>query len=204
METSNMKVFLIIFCALLGLSLNAQNVFKGSAFGGFTAAQLGGDSLSGYDKLGITVGLKLSYRLSDRFDLSMDLSYVQKGSRESIGFSNSGSATTLNYTQIPVYLTLNDWYIDKEDYYKVGAFLGLSYSYLIGVSTENNILKGKEGLFNKSDLGARIGCYYSFSKSLTLRIFYTDSFLNVLESSELFRTTALDSFYWTFRMEYNF
>ncbi len=205
MDTFNMKLMVIFSLLMFSIQSLAQEGFRGSLFAGMTAAQLGGDSISGYNKLGLTTGLKVSYRLSDKFELNLDLSYVQKGSRESIGFSGGGSnTTTLHYAQLPVYLTLNDWYISKDDYYKVGAFAGLSYSYLISVATNNPVLKGLENSFRKSDLGGRIGVYYSFSKRLTLRIFYTDSFLNVLEGPMVFRGNTLDSFYWTFRTEYNF
>lgn len=200
-----MRLSISCLIMLMSTVLFSQTGFKGSAILGFTAAQLGGDSISGFNKLGITAGLKLTYPLSSKFDLNLDLVYVQKGSRESLGFNKSGqNSTALNYLEIPIYVTINDWYIEKDEYFKVGAFAGLSYGYLFSVSTNNTVLNGKEDLFNKSDLSGRIGCYYSFTKSLTLRIFYTDSFLKVLSSEDLFRTNALDSFYWTFRMEYNF
>jgi len=198
----NLRI-LILFCLISQVSLG-QRAFDASIVGGITAAQLGGDSLSGFNKLGFAAGLKLSYDLDDKFDINMDLLYVQKGSRESLGFNNSGDdATTLNYVELPVYFQINDWYIEKEDYHKVGAFVGLSYSYLIAVGTSNNILTGQENNFKSHDISGRIGVYYSFSKRLTFRSYYTDSFVNVLDSDMLFRTNALDSFYWTFRLEYN-
>ncbi len=198
----NLRI-IILFCFVSQLSLG-QRAFDASIIGGFTAAQLGGDSLSGFNKLGFVGGLKLSYDINDQFDVNMDLLYVQKGSRGSFGFSNSGrNATTLNYVELPVYIQINDWYVDKEDYHKVGAFVGLSYSYLIAVGTSNDILTGQENDFKSHDISGRIGVYYSFTKRLTFRSYYTDSFVNVLDSDMLFRTNALDSFYWTFRLEYN-
>jgi len=195
--------FLFVFLLISQLCL-AQRAFDAAIVGGLTASQLGGDSLSGYDKLGFTGGLKLSYGLNEKFDLCLDLLYSQRGSRESIGFNTSGrNATTLNYIELPVYLQINDWYIEKEDYNKVGAFAGLSYAYLILISSSNDILSDQTDEFKLSDISGRIGVYYSFSKSLTFRAYYTDSFVNVLESDSLFRTNALDSFFWTFRLEYN-
>lgn len=190
---------------LIVSSLSGQQNFKGSAVFGFSAAQLGGDSLSGYNKLGLTAGMKLSYALDTRFDVSLDLLYTQRGSRESLGFSQGASNTTaLNYIEIAPYITINDWYYEKEDYYKVGAFLGLSYAYLFSVNSSNPILSDKSDLFNDHDIGARIGLFYSFTKNITFRVYYTDSFLNVLDSEDLFGTNALDSFNWTFRIDYNF
>ena len=197
---------ILFFCLLLvsTVSLSGQNKFKAAAVGGFTAAQLGGDSISGYDKLGFTIGASLNYAISKKFDLSMDLLYAQRGSRASLGFSNSGSNTTsLNYLEIPVYLTLNDWLVEKENYYKVGLFAGLTYSYLISASSTNPILSGRENEFADSDLGLRAGVYYAFTKNIVFRCYYTDSLINLVEG-DLFNTDGLDSFYWTFRLEYFF
>ncbi len=198
----NLKVFCLLFFSVT--ALHGQQKFKASVVMGVTASQLGGDSLSGYDKLGLSTGLKLTYDLNNLFDLNLDMLYTQRGSRSTLGFSNSGtSATALDYLELPFYVGINDWYIEKEDYHKVGAFLGLSYAYLFSVRTSNNILQGQEGAFNKHDFGPRLGLYYSFFKNLTFRVYYTDSFLNVLDSDQLFQTNALDSFNWTFRIEYN-
>jgi len=204
MNTLNMNLRIIVFIIFTVGSLSAQRGFDASAIFGMTASQLGGDSISGFKKLGLAAGLKLSYPIAEKFDLSMDLLYAQRGSRSSLGFSNnSNDATTLHYLELPVYLGINDWYIEKEDYHRVGAFVGLTYGYLISVTTSNNILRGQEADFKKNDISGRMGIYYSFAKSLTFRIYYTDSFVNVLESNTLFRTNALDSFNWTFRLEYN-
>ena len=204
MNTLNMNLRILFFIFLSSSALMSQRAFDAAIVAGLTASQLGGDSLSGFNKLGLTAGLKLSYDLDEKFDLNMDLLYVQKGSIASLGFNNSGpNATTLNYVEIPVYGQINDWYIEKEDYHKVGAFIGLSYAYLIAISTSNGILAGQEDDFKTHDISGRIGVYYSFTKRLTFRTFYTDSFINVLDSDMLFRTNALDSFNWNFRIEFN-
>ena len=128
----NLKFIILFFFLLLSQLSYGQRAFDASIVGGITAAQLGGDSLSGFNKLGFVAGLKLSYDIYEKFDVNLDLLYVQKGSRASLGFNNSGrNATTLNYVELPVYVQINDWYMEKEDYHKVGAFAGLSYSYLI-------------------------------------------------------------------------
>jgi len=185
--------------------LSAQRKFKSAAILGFTAAQLGGDGISGYDKLGMVAGLKLGYPIKEKIDVNMDLLYSQRGSRSKFGFGNSpDSTTTLNYLEIPVYVTINDWFVEDENYFKVGVFAGLSYGYLISVNSDKEIFLGNEDVFNKNDLSGRLGIYYSFTKSLTFRTYYSDSFLKLFESEELNNTESLDSFFWTFRMEYNF
>jgi len=198
---------LIFFIFLINGGQNetlAQNKFKAAAVGGFTAAQLGGDSISGYEKLGFTLGAKLGYPLNERLELNFELLYSQRGSRKNLGFSNSGdNVTFLNYLEIPVYVTFNDWKIEKEGYYKVGIFGGLSYGYLISATSTNPLLSGRENEFNQNDISARVGVYYAFTKTLTLRTYYTDSFVKLVEGN-LFNTESLDSFFWTFRLEYNF
>lgn len=200
-----MNFRILIFISLITMQLGAQNKFSAAATLGFTAAQLGGDGISGYDKLGMVAGLKLGYPISKKWDLNMDLLYSQRGSRSSFGVgSGVDSLTKLNYIEIPVYITLNDWYVESENYNKVGAFAGLSYGYLISVQSNQRIFDGNEGSFNKTDLSGRIGVYYSFTKSLTFRTYYTDAFLRLYNSEELNNTDSLDSFFWTFRLEYNF
>jgi len=203
MERFNIYIPLLLFMLVFSTNGQAQNKFKSSIILGFTASQLGGDGISGYDKLGLVSGLRLAYPIAEKFDINMDLLYSQRGSRSSFGFSNADSTTTLNYLEIPVYISINDWFIEKENYFKVGAFAGLSYGYLINVNSNKSVFVGNEQDFNKNDLSARIGFYYSFSKSLTFRTYYTDSFVKLFESDELFRTESLDSFFWTFRIEYN-
>ena len=207
MDKLNIRIicaFFVLFF-LAAQSLEAQeNRFSASAVAGISAAQLGGDSIAGYDKMGMTVGLRLSYDFESKFDVSMELLYSQRGSRSSIGFSSSGSNTTvLNYIEIPVYVTLNDWLIEKEDYYKVGIFGGLSYGYLISASSTNNILRGRENEFNDHDISLRVGVYYAFNKNLIFRTYYTDSLVDLVQG-DLFNTDGLNSFFWTFRLEYRF
>jgi len=205
MKSFNIISIIIFLSLILGVQkLHSQNQFKASAVVGLTAAQLGGDSLSGYDKLGTCFGAKLSYDIAEKFDLSMELLYSQRGSRSSLGFSNNGSnSTALNYLEIPVYVTLNDWLIEKEDYYKVGIFTGLSYAYLISAESKNSILAGRESEFKDHDISVRVGVYYAFTRNVVFRAYYTDSFTKLVEG-DLFNTDGLDSFFWTFRLEYNF
>lgn len=199
-----MTVFFLGLFFLSSRELQAQNKFKAAAVVGLTAAQLGGDSLSGYNKLGSTFGLHLRYAVNKQFDLNIELLYAQRGSRRQFGFSKSADNTTqLNYLEIPVYLTVNDWLIEKENYYKVGLFGGLCYGFLISANSTNNILMGRESEFKEHDISARAGVYYAFTKNLVFRTYYTDSFIKLVEG-DLFNTDGLDSFFWTFRLEYNF
>lgn len=196
-------IILVFFVFVVNKNLHGQNNFKASIVGGLSAAQLGGDSISGYDKLGFTFGGKLGYTLNDRLELNFELLYSQRGSSNKLSFSQNGeNVTALNYLEIPVYLTFNDWKVENEDYYKVGIFGGFSYGYLISANSTNNLLSGREGEFKNNDFSARAGVYYSFSKNLTFRAYYTDSFVKLLKGG-LFNTNGLDSFYWTFRLEYN-
>ena len=133
----NMKLFFKIFVLSIAILLlsdlsGQENRFSASIVGGITAAQLSGDSLLGYEKLGFTIGGKISYPISKKMDLSGELLYSQRGSRSGIGFSSSGgNATMLNYLEIPIYVTFNDWYIEKDDYHKVGIwedlFMAISF-----------------------------------------------------------------------------
>ena len=109
MNKFNILILIFFLFIINGSQIDVfgQNKFKAAFVGGFTAAQLGGDSISGYDKLGITLGAKLGYPLNERLELNFELLYSQRGSRKNLGFSNSGDDVTfLNYLEIPVYVTL--------------------------------------------------------------------------------------------------
>ena len=60
MKNFNIRLIfsLMLFAIYCTNQLNAQNKFQASAVLGMSASQLGGDSLSGYDKLGLTAGLE--------------------------------------------------------------------------------------------------------------------------------------------------
>ena len=169
------KLSAILFQILFVLSVQtAQSQgFDAALILGATAAQIDGDGLVGYHKVGLTGGIRASYPLEAKSDLGLELLFSQRGSRSPL--SESGAlvnSTTLNYLEIPVFYNYKDWYQEEEGYYKVRAEGGLSYGYLFSVVSNNT---GR----------------------------WTRSFLRLWESPTIPNVEGLISYFLTFRLEYH-
>ena len=202
----NLKKLIFAGLAFLALgSLNAQNIFKASAVMGFTLAQIDGDGLLGYDKVGLSAGLKIAYPLEDKLDIGMELLYSQRGSQS--GFLAGGATiqqTHLDYFEIPIYVTLKDWYIEKDGYHKIGIHAGFSYGYLLNITSANGLYEQDINEFNTSDISWLIGPSYSPNPRWTFTARFTRSFTKLFKSNRFINTDSLVSYFWTLRTEFNF
>ncbi len=198
--------FVNAFCLiLLSASLSAQQGFDLWAVGGFNAAQIAGDGLAGYDKIGFQAGLKLAYPLEDKWELDLEILFAQKGSRASTAQLLMGSrqTTSLDYLELPVYVTYNDWYQESEGYYKVGLHAGLSAGYLFSAKTRNSLVVDQLENFKDFDYSAIIGAFYAFNKRWSVTVRYTNSFIKIYKNENL-TTEGLLNFLWTFRADFRF
>jgi len=116
----------------------AQEYMYGEEWKPFTAAllpavnftQIDGDDYYGYHKVGLNAGAQVYVHFNERFGVSMELSYTQKGSRgqtivESpyIGTYVAKYFMNLNYVEVPVLLHYIYRNLDWEG--------GVSYAYLV-------------------------------------------------------------------------
>lgn len=185
-------------------SLHAQNAFRGSVVFGMTLSQIDGDGLLGYDKVGMSSGLKLSYETKPKLDMNMELLYSQRGSQSSFLGSGNIQKTHLDYIEIPVYVSIKDWYIEGEDYHKIKLHAGLSYGYLMNITSANGLFEEDITKFNTSDLSWMIGPSYSVNARWTFTARFTRSFTRLFKSDKFVNTDSLVSYFWTLRTEYNF
>ncbi|WP_430811462.1 MULTISPECIES: porin family protein [unclassified Carboxylicivirga] len=92
--------FFVLWAALSG----AQE-FRAGPLLGAHFSQVDGDFYSGYNKVGLTVGGFVSRPIADRWELQLDIAYVQKGSREAPN-PDKGKyddyKMSLNYIQFPL------------------------------------------------------------------------------------------------------
>lgn len=115
-----MKTGILLILLFIGLSASGQR-FKAAAIIGMNAAQVDGDDLAGYHKLGLNTGVKAYGFLSDKFSLSFELLFAQKGSKSSNSeISHTDLKLTLNYAEIPFLINYHD---------KNGAIFGLGFAY---------------------------------------------------------------------------
>lgn len=199
------KLFVIcLFSYLMVSGLSAQRGFNLSLVAGLNAAQIGGDQLAGFDKLGINSGLKIGYRLPNKMDFTLEMLYSQKGSiaKRNISLGGNRMNTTLTYIDFPVYVTYNDWYQEKEDYYKVGMHAGLSYSYLLGRRLNNEPIDDPD--LKNFDFMALLGVHYSFTEKWTLLIRYSNSFIRIFQNPNLPDHKGWVNYHWTVRADYKF
>src|SRR5688572_21772416 len=96
---------------LIPMQLSAQR-FSAAAVGGLNASQIDGDELAGFDKLGLTGGIKAVVNFESVIDLNVEFLFTQRGSKPDL-FNpefDPDITVTLNYAELPVYLTIGDWW----------------------------------------------------------------------------------------------
>ena len=193
------------FLLLFSYSGTGQGFFEGSAILGINASQIDGDDLAGYNKLGIAAGLKISFPLKKNFDGNIEMLYSQRGSQSKLipGQTTGLRSITLNYFEMPLFVTLNDWYIEKEDYHKVGVDLGISPAYLFDVASQDPIYQDSLGGFKKLDLSLLVGLYYAIGPHWAFNFRFTNGIVKVYKDPNN-SINALRSYFLTFRSEYTF
>jgi len=200
-----MKTLLLIHFILSSswiLQVKGQG-FNAALLTGFNAAQIDGDDLAGYNKLGFHGGLKLSYFVKNKIDLSTELLVSQRGSSESFSIQTSDNQEfiQLNYIELPVMITVHDWLIN-ESYYKVRAEFGLSYANLFNSSSQNSFFDEDVSKFKTHDFSFLFGLAYRFTEKLGINVRYTRSIIPLFENpTQLVR--GLFGYFVTFRFEYH-
>jgi Outer membrane protein beta-barrel domain len=122
-------VFFLIFSASQS---NAQQI-KGAVLGGFNLTQVDGDEVYGFKRFGLNIGVSAILPLGDKWALSLENSFSQKGAyqKEQYHLDDTARPFTgeynlrLNYVEIPILLHFSD-----KGGITFGA--GFSYSRLVG------------------------------------------------------------------------
>lgn len=192
------KVYFLMLCLFLVSNDVDGQRFKAAAVAGLNFAQIDGDDLYGYSKLGLSGGLKISYPIQKKLDLSLEMLYSERGSTNGFGFGDkTTNYTSLRYLEVPVLIRLKDWYIDDHDYHKASVHGGLSAGYLFDVSSSNGQFSNNLDNFKQLDLSYVLGINYRFSRLIGLTVRYTRSLTDLVSSGAI-------SHFITVRTEYNF
>ena len=126
------------WCTFLALGLmtwtdvQAQR-FSAGLVAGLNASQIDGDELAGFDKVGLTGGIKTTMEFESVWRMNMEFLYSERGSRPDI-FNpeyDPDIEISLKYIEIPVYISLGGWWQEEGEYYKVSAQASLSYGRLL-------------------------------------------------------------------------
>jgi hypothetical protein len=168
--------FLIIFILLSNIG-KAQH-FKAKLFIGAAGSQVSGDELSGFNKGSALLGLGVTYPIKATSALSLQLSYLQKGSRKPSKL-DQGDPTTylmrLNYIESTISY---DFSLSRKLYLRMGPSIG----YLVSFKEENQDgLLGNRSKFAPVDISL-VGCLgFPFSNSWNFEFGYLQSILPIRE-----------------------
>ncbi len=197
-------LFIIIICCALGqYDLSSQARFQGAGIVGMTLSQIDGDDLFGFNKLGVSAGVKVRFNLKKKLDGNVELLYSQRGSSTNLFRRDAeDDIISINYFELPIYLSVNDWYIEKEDYYKISGHAGLSYGNLVASSIQNTNFT--TGLLGSADISYLVGATFHFTKKLAFTARYTRSFNRLFSDESARPIQFLLGYFWTVRLEYYF
>lgn len=174
----HLTLLLVFLSCILSTSLFAQSkkenqqTFRATIIAGANAAQIDGDDLAGFNKLGIRAGAQVSVRWHRLFESSVGMLYSQKGSASELSASGTDllARFSLNYVQIPLMVTYDD------EGLQFGA--GFSYSRLINskIIIQGILDEARSDSYSKNDFSFvaqggyfikdRIGFHLGFERSL--------------------------------------
>ena len=152
-----MRTLLALACFWLCVGAHAQSgqgkrwLFNGGFTAGVTAAQVRGDGIDGFNKLGFHAGAVLEIRQFQDLGFQMGMVFNQKGSRK-VQNINAGDYTTWAYrfTYVDVPLTL---VYDFKDQFTVGG--GIQPGVLIA-GLEDGVVSGvSDGTWVETELPIR-------------------------------------------------
>jgi hypothetical protein len=138
---------------LFAKAQESKNFFEGGVLLGFNAAQIDGDRLFGFHKVGLNAGVFGGFPIHKKnFYVRFELLYSKKGSRmTNLDINNNQGKNyiaTLNYAEIPVLIS----YRDKDGKTQLG--LGISYSRLFSATEQIDFLGTPNAInyFKKRDI----------------------------------------------------
>ena len=211
-----MKI-LILTLLIVGSILNPAigQIIKGEALLGLNLSHVEGDEVSGFKKFGLNIGAGALIPFKKKWDVSMEVTYNQKGARQAKQYSDSdslGNVTTgayklrLNYVEVPILVHFTD-----KEFITIGA--GFSWGRLVGVQEweHGNIVESttlNSGTYNKNDFSYIIDARVRIKGPLKFGVRYQNSMVKIrtreFENSE--GTWSRDQFnkVLTFRLIYIF
>ncbi|MEM9920534.1 MAG: outer membrane beta-barrel protein [Bacteroidota bacterium] len=203
------KKFLLLTLIVLFFTTlsSAQRRFKAGPIVGVTAAQIDGDRYAGYNKLGLSSGIRVEAVLTERAALSVEILYSQRGSQSELvrGTDLFPFQIKTNYIAVPIQYNYKDWLVeeDGEDpYHKVSIAGGITYSRLINATIEDGTpsspFTNLADFFAQDDIslnigaaffaGPHVGFSFRWTRSIVLLYERGDSNLNANSMRSKFLT----------------
>ena len=199
-------------CLLLAADGLSQRFGAGAVIG-LNASQIAGDRLAGFDKVGITGGLRGTAFLTDKVHLNVEFLYNEKGSKPDIfnNLTDPDINITLRYVEMPVYVTLQDWWDEEKGFHKAFGVAGFSVGRLLEASTfdhhnpDDINLDTLVPFFNESDVSWLLGFGFRLSDHIAVSFRYTRSINLLLNATKNeLDTFSMRAYFLSFRGEYIF
>jgi hypothetical protein len=201
---------LLVLCPSL---INAQQRFSAGLVGGFNASQIDGDELAGFDRVGIHTGILTTIDLESSLNVHMEFLYSQRGSRPDVFQPeyDPDIEIGLDYIELPVYMSIGDWWQEEGEYFKASFHGGLSYGRLISSDVTDNYNSAEFSLeeyaqyFNENDLSWLLGFSFRWSQHWGVTARYTRGITPLLDPAKHnLNTSRLMSYWMTIRFDYYF
>ena len=169
--------YLPLFFLLSALFLNhgyAQK-FEGGVVLGLVGSQVAGDQLAGYKKAGLNAGGWINLPIGEKSKLQMELTYIQKGSRENPDYEKGkydSYLMRLGYVQLPlVYLYQYNNFLGFE--------AGLGMNFLLHSNEKFNGYETIESPFNRTNLCFTGGLSFRITDLIRISLRTDNSLLSI-------------------------
>lgn len=200
----NFRKFIISSLIVISYSVISAQGFKAGIIMGINMAQIEGDLLFGYNKIGLSAGGRVGYGLKDNMELSVEFLFSQRGAKERLfNSSEFNPDIRLTYLELPLVFSLKDWLIEKGNYHKVRADIGVSTGYLFHSNANFDQFVEILPDLKRIDFSYLAAVGMNFTKNIGVSIRYTRS-LTPIFGPTVWGTERMLSYFLTFRIEYNF
>jgi hypothetical protein len=172
------KILILFTFAMLSFSAKAQ-YFNAGAKLGIVASQVDGDTYSGFDKFGFNMGVFVSYKLSYRTSLQLELEYIQKGSKHNPNYEKNDFdqyKMSLSYIQIPLLLQ----YKLSQNF---SAEIGPAFGVLVSNYEERDHFEISSNPFRNIALSLNTGFVYKVNDSWNVNFRADYSLLGIREKA---------------------
>ncbi|MBG0780646.1 MAG: PorT family protein [Bacteroidales bacterium] len=176
-----LSISLFIFILLFSTKGHSQ-IIKGQLIAGLNLTQVDGDEVYGFKKPGLQLGLGAMIPFGDKWDLSIETLYNEKGAKQKAQYPIQADSTTgayelfLNYLEVPVLVHFTD-----KDFITIGA--GFSWGRLItareyehGRQTNTD---AQNGVYNPNDFNVLVDLRMRLYKQVKINFRYAYSMAKI-------------------------
>lgn len=177
----------VVFAFAFSINMMSQNFYGGLILGG-NVSQVGGDARGGYNKVGVVGGAFAGLKLTEDFDVQMEMKYIQKGSY-STDIENRPAfdpyLIKLDYIDLPIVFSYNLNKINVNDINLswIKFELGLSFDFLLNYRQEilGNVVPASNP-WNKVVLNTVVGFRVNVKENIEIGLRAIDSMTSICNS----------------------